>query len=126
MPIAQCPALERGTFSSTVSMVTFSQVMVSKFKTANVLVHFHSLSVVAFESFTTKGTQPPKTYILLLTIVALCNDRGSGALPRVQGFDQVMVSMSNNHKSPKRQPLIPPYIKRYNLPVDLQEKLTPV
>jgi len=68
-----------------------------------VFVHFHSRSVVDLESLITKGTQPPKTYILLPIIVELCNERGSGASPEVFGFDQVMESLNN----------VNPYYKKY-------------
>lgn len=98
-----------------------------KSRTARVFVHFHSRSVVALESLMTRGTQPPNTYILFAIIVELCRERGNGACPRVRGFSQVIESaeyqlgckkmtgveacyipVSSNHKSPSRQPLIPP------------------
>jgi len=63
-----------------------------KSRTARVFVHFHSRSVVDFESFITNGTHPPNTYILFAIIVELCNERGKGACPKVLGFDHVIVS----------------------------------
>lgn len=45
--------------------------MESRFRQARVFVHFHSFSCVAtLTSSITKGTHPPKTYILFVMVVA--------------------------------------------------------
>ncbi|CAN7942240.1 unnamed protein product [Ixodes pacificus] len=110
MATEQCPARALGTASSNTSMARGSQVMVSAGNTARVLVHFHSFSwVEALFSSMTRGTQPPKTNMRWPMRVAECRLRGSGARPSTLGLLQLIDSTSSCQRSPRRQPLMPPY-----------------
>ena len=69
-----------------------SYLNLPKFNIASVLVHFHSdfSLLVPLSSSSTRGTQPPNTYILLLTSVAEWRDRGKGAAPPTVGLSHVI------------------------------------